>query len=284
MGERFQSFCDQYPNEESCYDYFFRVKWPEGFICPRCSYRHAYIIRSRRTPLYECRACRHQTTLTADTALERSRLPLRKWLFAFIQWSDYELGINATELSLEIQVTYKTAWSMLHKVRNFISRAEDSQPLSAKIVGELAFIGRPHNFSFELHPKEHPVIIAASLQEADVPSRVKIKLVEPAHLHCKMLTRSGLSAFTGLYTDRSSEQPDISKSYFRLHRNARFKQWRNTVRSWLHQKFRGIGRKHLQLYLDEFCYRLNGTHRCPSSDGPLSRTSIHLCMHPSECS
>lgn len=367
MNAKFESFCHQYPTEQSCYDELFAIKWPDGFVCPRCSHHSAYIIRSRRQPLYECRSCRHQTTLTADTVLERSRLPLRKWLFALQLWSDSEQGMSASVLSLELHITYKTAWSMLHKIRQRISKADSCQPLTGHVLGEFAFIGRPHNYSFDLHPKEHPVVMAASLDAAGVPLYLKIKRADPAHIRHKTLTRAGVDAFTDQNTDPHAKVPpnlfselssdstalpafssqsdlpslsskvssdsllsvdpssdhrcsdlsaissiyskdlssdvpskkaaisrkmrdcsdsvvDISRTYFRLYRNKQFKDWRNSVRTWLQQTFHGIGRKYLQLYLDEFCYRLNGQRWSrklmkSSSALPLSRITVRLCLH-----
>ncbi|WP_260982263.1 transposase, partial [Paenibacillus sp. 32O-W] len=57
-----KAFRNRFKTEEDCIQFIYQAKWPDGFSCPRCRHRQAYVIRSRRLPLYECRSCRHQTS------------------------------------------------------------------------------------------------------------------------------------------------------------------------------------------------------------------------------
>ena len=73
-------FMDIYRTEEDCREAFFAHRRPEGFICPRCSARRAYRLKTR--PLFECAHCGYQASLTAGTILEGARVELRKWFLA----------------------------------------------------------------------------------------------------------------------------------------------------------------------------------------------------------
>lgn len=103
-----QNICftgEELDTEEACAAYLFRLKWPNGFVCPSCGYRHAYMILTRRIPLYECSACARQTSLTVGTAMENSRTSLAKWFTAIRLISDPQQGINAVNLSRILSVT-----------------------------------------------------------------------------------------------------------------------------------------------------------------------------------
>ena len=118
--------------EEDCIPILYHAKWPHGFKCPYCQHNEAYLIRTRRLPLYECRECRYQTSLTADTILANSRTSLRKWITAIWLVSRSDKGINAVQLHTIIQVTYKTSWLMLHKIRASIHIEDQNQQLNGK--------------------------------------------------------------------------------------------------------------------------------------------------------
>jgi len=112
--------------------FFYRMKWPDGFRCPRCLHPRAYTIRGRSLPLYQCMQCRHQTSLKAGTVLEKSRTPLEKWAEAIRAMSRLH-SINAVQLMTKIRVTYKTAWSMLRKLRQSLHAMDSGQPLTGRV-------------------------------------------------------------------------------------------------------------------------------------------------------
>jgi transposase-like protein len=70
-------FQDKFNSNEACYQFLFHKKWPEGFRCPKCDHHHAFFIKTRKQPLYECACCKHQITLTVGTVFERIRKDLR---------------------------------------------------------------------------------------------------------------------------------------------------------------------------------------------------------------
>jgi len=131
-----RAFQKRFASESDCYDYLSDLKWPNGYLCPRCSHDRAIVMTIRRMPLYQCRSCHHQTTLTAGTIMEGSRTPLRKWLSAFFFLSIDEIGVNALQMQTLLQVTYKTAWSICQKIRQAISQLDAEQPLSGLVTKE----------------------------------------------------------------------------------------------------------------------------------------------------
>jgi transposase-like protein len=269
-----EEFQHRFGTEENCAEYLFQAKWPDGFFCPRCGHRHAYKTATRRLPLYECRACRHQTSLTAGTVMEGSRTDLRKWLLALFLVSRTACGTNALQLSRVIGVTYKTAWSMLRKIRHAISQADGARQLAGIVRVNSAVYGRPYNPSFRRHPKEQLLLVGASVNERQQLTYVKMKLVAKAHLQEKFILRPGIEAFTGKHVD--SEVTDIVMVTGR-YSPKRIKPLLllfSEARTWINDTFHGIGPKYLQAYLDEFCFRLNMAVR----NVPIFDKLSQLCM------
>ncbi|MCE5168032.1 transposase [Paenibacillus profundus] len=287
----------KFHTESSCVSFVFHMKWPHGFVCPRCQHTNAYVIQTRRLPLYECRACRHQTSLTAGTVMEGSRTALWKWLTAFWLVSRSDRGINAVYLSSIIGVTYKTAWLMLHKIRAAISMSDVDRPLAGKVQGIVAFHGTSYHSMLELHPRESPLVIATSVTPDDQLDELKMKLVKKAHLSDKYLLRSGCDRFVALHVTATAFEPSIIQQPYRARRDSRLYRTFKRARRWMNDTFHGIGATYLQRYLDEFCFRYNATAQrasawerlvcicmsfCPASSSPSYAlyNSIHCAASP----
>src|SRR3972149_3541595 len=123
-------FQEMFATEEACRKYLLSLRWPEGFVCPRCGGREAYDPPTRR--LYQCKSCAYQVSPTAGTVMHRTRLPLLKWFWAIYLVGRSKRGISALELSRQIHVRYKAAWLMLHKLRSALTD-EGGPPLSGRI-------------------------------------------------------------------------------------------------------------------------------------------------------
>lgn len=90
-----EQFQMHFSSEKACIDYLYQKKWPNGFSCPRCEHRYAYLTITRRLPLYECCHCRHQASLLSGTIMEGSRTKLSKWLLAIFLVSRVNMGTTA---------------------------------------------------------------------------------------------------------------------------------------------------------------------------------------------
>ncbi len=97
-----------------------KTRWPHGPVCPHCGVideATAIKGKSARAGLYQCNACRDQFTITVGTVFERSKVPLNKWLLATYLMASSKKGISAHQISRTLDVTYKTAWFMCHRIR-----------------------------------------------------------------------------------------------------------------------------------------------------------------------
>ena len=104
-----------FPDAESARLYFESRLWPQGPRCPVC--RSGDRITTRKDGFYRCNACDEDFTVRTGTIFERSHVPLHKWLYAMYLLVTARKGISSLQLSKQIGVTQKTAWFMLHRLR-----------------------------------------------------------------------------------------------------------------------------------------------------------------------
>lgn len=107
-----------YPDPESARAYFEERRWKGRVICPRCGCHERISVRTgRRSGYYRCGDCDREFTVRTATILERSNLPLHKWLHSMYLVATAREGISSLRLSKEICVTQKTAWLILGRIR-----------------------------------------------------------------------------------------------------------------------------------------------------------------------
>ena len=116
-----RQFMSRFPDEQACRDYLFQIRWPCGFICTKCGENRSCFIKSRQ--VYECANCKTQTSITSNTVMHRTRLPLRYWLLTFY-WVASGERCSARKLSKTLKLHYRTALRLLHSVRYAMYRAE----------------------------------------------------------------------------------------------------------------------------------------------------------------
>lgn len=112
----------RFGSEEKCIAHFEKIRWPDGLHCIRCggvkvSKFQAKGKTGKERYLYECGDCRYQYSVTTGTVFHDSHLPLTKWFLAIYLICSAKKGVAAKQLQRELDVTYKTAWYMSHRIR-----------------------------------------------------------------------------------------------------------------------------------------------------------------------
>lgn len=268
-----------FPTDDACFSFLYEMKWPNGYRCPRCEHTSNYIISSRNSPLYECYNCHHQTTITAGTIMEKSRTPLRKWLLTMFLVAHSKCRVNAVWLSEHLVVTYKTAWTMLHKVRQAISQFDAAHLLEGLMKSGLQCYGNQNQNQNSSHttsskrPRKQSILVSRS-NYYFAASYYKFKVIPYEYMNGKTITN---------YGEAMLEREHVSSRNINLFKIAHLSRHGDSgtildlfkkAKSWLYKTFHGIGSKYLQAYLDEFCFRLN--HSAQNVFESLSG----LCMKP----
>jgi transposase-like protein len=110
----FQLF-DLFPDQQTARNYLEGRLWPSGAACPECKTRER--ITNRKGDFYRCNACKLDFTIRTGTIFERSHVPLHKWLYALYLLLTARKGISSMQLAKEIGITQKSAWFVLHRLR-----------------------------------------------------------------------------------------------------------------------------------------------------------------------
>src|SRR5947209_10818814 len=113
----FQSW---FATDADCLDYLDWLRWPGGFVCPRCGHAGGWAIADGR---YKCSNCGGRTSVTAGTLFDRRRTPLTVWFTACWMFATGKDGMSALSLQRALEIgSYPTAWAMLHRLRSVLVR------------------------------------------------------------------------------------------------------------------------------------------------------------------
>ena len=104
-----REFRQKFATKAACVEYLIQCRWPDGFVCPRCSGNSGTRISSR--PLFQCRNCRYQASVTAGTVMHRSKIPIQDWFVAAYHVTTFTPGLSALQLQRQLGISsHDTAW------------------------------------------------------------------------------------------------------------------------------------------------------------------------------
>lgn len=104
-------FQEKFSTDDKCREFLFNLRYPQGFVCPKCGCTEYYHIKKRHT--YQCKCSRHQTSVTSGTVMDKTHLKLTYWLWAMFLFANDKRGCSATYISQTLRLPYKTAWFLL---------------------------------------------------------------------------------------------------------------------------------------------------------------------------
>jgi len=143
MPTEFKSLFDllkAIPDEQAAIDHFTAIRWRNGAFCPLCgSTRKIFHFSDRRT--HKCGACRKRFSIKVGTIFQDTKIPMQKWLMAVWMLSSHKKGIASTQLAKDIDVTQKTAWFMLHRLRHAALTQSFNAPLDGVVEADETFVG-----------------------------------------------------------------------------------------------------------------------------------------------
>jgi Transposase zinc-ribbon domain/ISXO2-like transposase domain len=134
LGE-FQSW---FATDADCLDYLEWLRWPDGFVCPRCENVGGWRVYDGS---FKCTRCKAQTAVTAGTLFDRRRTPLTVWFQVCWEFATAKDGVSALAVKRTLQIgSYQTAWAMLHRLRSVLIRP-GGELLSGQVEVDETYIG-----------------------------------------------------------------------------------------------------------------------------------------------
>ena len=224
---------DRLRTEADAYLFLEEQRWGDRPICPHCgSVGEHYFLnpangRSRRTRtgaaserrVWKCRDCRKQFSVLTGTIFHGTKIPIRTWLMVLFEASSSKNGIAAREIERKYNVTPRTAWHLMHRIREAMKLEPIAGLLSGRvIVDETFYGGKPknrhgHDGSKRMmgqHDKT-PIVSLVSRETGEVRSRV-VADVKPGTLR-SVLTEHVQAEATHLHTDGARNYRLIAKDF-----------------------------------------------------------------------
>ncbi len=137
-----KQFNAQFPDDDTCLDFIFHARYPQGVTCPVCLKVTKHYRRTGRKA-YACEFCGNAISPTAGTIFHKSPTPLRSWFYAMFLMASTRCGISAKQLERELGVTYKTAWRMFKQIRTLMDA--DCGPMNGNTEADETYVGGKHH-------------------------------------------------------------------------------------------------------------------------------------------
>ena len=277
-------FAERFPDSESCKAHFKLVREKEGVRCKSCGCTEHWWLKSKWQ--WQCSDCNFRTTLRSGTVMENSNLSFLIWYQAMAFMTYSKKGISAAELQKQLgHKRYGTIWNLMHRIRGAMGNRDSLYGLEGMIEFDEGY------FVTETTPKDKENLKRGrgSQRHKKVAVLAESTPLEDPHTgkkskHCRyfkmqVLENHKMESINSLikdtiddksivFTDRSTSYVDIS-DYVEVHITEKSrKETTATTLHWVHVVIANAKRtllgiyhkikgKYLQLYLDEFCYKLN---------------------------
>lgn len=263
-------FEHRFSSEKACRDYVFRLRWPDGFRCPKCGTGGK--VWQLGNQLLECASCGHQTTVIAGTVFQGTRKPLTAWFRAMWYVTSQKNGASALGLKRVLKLkSYQTAWAWLHKLRRTMV-VPGRDRLSGWVEVDETWIGGLDEGKAGRERGAKALVVIAAEQDGKGIGRIRLRPIQDAtagSLHPFILDSvepgstihtDGWQGYEGLeamgYDHEVSvigrQRKQASVVLPRIHRVA------SLLKRWLLGTHQGaVSREHLAYYLDEFTFRFN---------------------------
>ena len=270
----FQLF-QAFPDEEAARLYLELRLWPDGVKCPECKSGERITTR-KRAGYYRCNACcDFDFTVRTGTVLERSKVPLHKWLYAIYLLVTARKGISSLQLAKEIGITQKSAWFVLHRLREACSTPEAAEKLKGIVELDECFIGGKEANKHEhkkLRAGRGPIGKTAVLGMRERDGRTILAPINERTLQTVTeKIHNQIEVGTQLYTDDALMFTDLDGLFYKHesvnHSAGEYSRGlasTNGIESvWAVLKrgvygvYHPISPKHTGRYTDEFAWRLN---------------------------
>ena len=133
------SLVTYFNNDKRCRDFITEQRWGGNVVCPFCGCPHTYVC-SNSDNQFKCADCKKRFSCLVGTIFHNTKLPLQKWFMAMYLISSHKKGISSHQLSRDLDVTQKTAWFILHKVRTLFAQY-DTPALEGEIELDEMYLG-----------------------------------------------------------------------------------------------------------------------------------------------
>ena len=262
-------FQRHFPNEEACFDYLVKMRWPNGFSCPDCGHKEYFFIAKRK--LFQCRKCHFQTTATAGTVFHGLRQPLLKLFWAIYLVSTSKKGFSALELQRKLEIkAYNTAWLLLHKIREAMFSSGDF-PLKILVEADETYVGGAKEGKAG-RGADGNNLVAAAVEVDPISEAMGRAYLQKIQTHSMKelgsFINKRVAVGTTVKTDGLPSYNFLESDYDHITTKAKDLEDKAELlpkvhivianfKTWLRRTFNRYPDKHIQRYIEEYIFRFN---------------------------
>jgi transposase-like protein len=274
-----------FQNEDKARKALEAVRWPEGPICPHCGNSHPDQIakvegkkHSHRLGLYYCNECKGTFTVTVGTVFERSKVPLTKWWMAAHLVNQGKNGVSAHEIHRQLGVTYKTAWFMMHRLREAMTttRAGGMGGVGHQVQSDETYYGNTSKRA-KHHKKGHSNKSGVVALVNPGTGETRAFVVKPAtSAAISRILWTNVHRGTTLVTDESALYKSSRAEYVNKdgYTTNNVENFFGVFKRGMRGTYTFCGEQHLQRYLNEFAFRYSNRSGLGITDG--ERTALAM--------
>jgi len=262
-------FESHFASEEACRDFLFRLRWPDGFICPRCNNSGQWVDGKGRII---CKGCRWHTTVMVGTVFQDTHQPLTVWMRAMWWMTNQKTGLSGLGLQRLLGLgSYRTAWMMLHKLRNAMVRPGRDR-LTGKIEVDESYLGGLEKGIRGRGDRSKAVIIVAAQEVGNGIGRIRVGHAPDASANSLHgFIEASIEPGSTIHTDDWTGYQGLEAKGYRHEVTSIKKHGKpahellprvhkvvSLLKRWLLGTHQGsISHEHLINYLNEFVFRFN---------------------------
>lgn len=263
---------DHFNSEKICLEYWERMRWKEGLVCPHCKGMQAYKIKGG----YKCKdvICQKKFSALSGSIFENTKLPLRTWFGAIYLFTAHKKGISSMQLSRDLDIHQKSAWFVLHRIRAALKEVPVDMLNGIVEIDETWVGGKNKNRHRDKKTRydkgEMDKMPVMGFLERDGNLRTKVISntfleIMREEIYCRVSQEAHIvtdnhSCYRGLhefYEHTIVKKTDgVYKTDNHFHTNNIESYWSNFKRGII-GIYHYTSFKHLQRYSDEFAYRFN---------------------------
>ena len=271
---------DNFPDEESCIRYFEKMRWGDEIVSPYDASSKIYKCGNGK---YKCKNTGRYFDVRTGTAFANTKLPMRAWFYAMMLFLSHKRGISSCQLAKDLGITQKTAWKMLHKIRQYMEM-ENNHTLSDEVEIDEAFVGgkninrhkdkkveKCQGRSYKDKVPVFGILERGGKLIAKVVSNTQSKTLVPIikeYVKEESVVYTDGWEYTGLIGSYTQRSVDHEKHFYgttyatdegeiiTVSTNGIENAWSHFDRMMLGTYIR-VSKKHLQKYVDEFIFRFN---------------------------
>ncbi len=262
-GQSLIKLADTFKTSEDCKIYLSHYKWKDGFICSKCN--HSQHWEGTKPFTKVCKSCRHVESATANTFFHKVKFDLRKAFFILFEMSTSSKGNSSPNFAKKYEINQKSAWYFMSKVRKAMGSSE-RHPLEGDCEVDECYIGGSEQGKTG-RGSEKKKKVAVAIEKSGkygIKRAYAISIKNCSSIELKKIFDKHISKTAEVNTDKwkgyspligeyniVQEKSDPKVNFIQTHRF--IQGLKSTIRGIYHH----ISEKHIQGYMDEYCYRFN---------------------------